>query len=165
MMSKPNRWMALGLMFATSALSVGACAPSGAYVEVDYPPRNIVAYPYVIYEGRSTYYVDGHWYYRDGARWAYYRDPPARLREYHEPRAPRAYPEPRHDYERVRHEEARRREFEHARHDDARRQEHKEHEGERPGHPRDSHADARAIQNTRGVTWRRLPPRTMCADA
>jgi hypothetical protein len=173
MMSKPKHWAALGFALATSVLSVGACAPSGAYVEVDYVPRNIVAYPHVIYAGRTTYYVDGRWYYRSGSGWAYYRDPPARLREYRYERAPRAYPEPRYDhergrreaarrreYERERHEEAyrrqyqhdrredaHRREYEHDRREDARRHEH-EHEHEHEQH--EGHADARRRDHARG---------------
>jgi hypothetical protein len=153
MMSKPNHWAALGFALATSVLSVGACAPSGAYVEVDYVPRNIVAYPHVIYAGRTTYYVDGRWYYRSGSGWAYYRDPPARLREYRYERAPRAYPERRYDHERdrreaarrreyERHEEAYRRQYQHDRREDARRHEH-EHE------QREGHADARRRDHAR----------------
>ena len=47
-----------------------------AYVEVQYVPPNIYAYPYTIYDGRRVYFVDGHWYYQRGRSWVYfYREP------------------------------------------------------------------------------------------
>jgi hypothetical protein len=133
MMSIPKSLIVFGFACATGALSVGACAPSGAYVEVDYAPPNVVAYPHVIYAGRPTYYVDGRWYYRDGPRWVYYSDPPARLREYHYERALRASPERRYAYQHDRHEEARRREYERERREQAhhREYEHDRHEAAR----------------------------------
>jgi hypothetical protein len=69
------------------------------YAEITYAPApveetEIYTYPSVVYEGRPHYYVSGRWWYRDGSRWAYYRNaPPAleRQRDYVQaaPRAPR----------------------------------------------------------------------------
>ena len=54
----------------------------GLYVEVETAPRHIETYPHTVYEGRPVYYYDGHWYYREGPRWVYYREEPRPLVEY-----------------------------------------------------------------------------------
>ena len=48
------------------------------YVYAD-TPGNIEAYPYVVYEGTPTYYVDGRWYRRTERGWGYYRSEPQPL--------------------------------------------------------------------------------------
>lgn len=50
-----------------------------AYVEASPVPANIEIYPHTFYEGRTVYFVNDNWYYRDGPRWAYYRQEPAPL--------------------------------------------------------------------------------------
>ncbi len=49
-----------------------------AYEDVG-PTIDINTYPHEVYEGRNVYYVNNRWYYRDGARWGYYRHEPAPL--------------------------------------------------------------------------------------
>jgi len=77
----------LRILFALSGLALlatlGGCVASlqaePVYVESGPVPVNIEIYPHTYYEGRTVYYVDNHWRYRDGARWAYYREEPAPL--------------------------------------------------------------------------------------
>ena len=75
----------------------GCYATAGAYtdadyVEADYVPARVDVYPSYVYAGRTVYLVDGHWYYRRGPRWVYYRSEPAELqrRRVYVQRAPRA---------------------------------------------------------------------------
>lgn len=49
---------------------------------VDAPPARIETYPYTVYANRRVYWVDGHWYYRRGPRWYYYRSEPPPLRHH-----------------------------------------------------------------------------------
>jgi hypothetical protein len=49
------------------------------YAEVTDAPVDVDVAPYVIYEGRTTYYTGGRWWYRDGDRWAYYHNEPEQL--------------------------------------------------------------------------------------
>ncbi|MEO7327806.1 MAG: hypothetical protein ABI193_04470, partial [Minicystis sp.] len=48
------------------------------YVEATEAPIEVEfqAYPQEQYEGHVVYYYHDRWYYRDGARWAYYRVEP-----------------------------------------------------------------------------------------
>lgn len=64
-----------------------------AYVEARVAPVGVYHYPWVYYEGRPVYLIDGRWYFHDGRRWRYYRQEPRvlyRERLYIEaaPRAP-----------------------------------------------------------------------------
>jgi hypothetical protein len=49
----------------------------------DYPPDSYIAtaQPFY-YEGRPAYFYNNRWFYRDGARWNYYRSEPAVLGGY-----------------------------------------------------------------------------------
>jgi hypothetical protein len=92
-------WQKL-MLGAVLAVSLSACLargrPASVYVEAS-APVGVETYPYVYYEGRPVYWVDGHWYHRRGPQWGYYREaPPAleRQRAYVQ-RAPSAYA-PRH---------------------------------------------------------------------
>jgi hypothetical protein len=73
----------LGLIGATSA----AYADS-LFVEVGSAPSAIETYPHTYHHGRRVYYYDdGHWYYRHGHAWRYYREEPRPLVEFrHSPR-------------------------------------------------------------------------------
>ena len=50
---------------------------------VDYdetgPVIDVNTYPHEVYGGRNVYYVNNRWYYRDGNRWAHYRNEPREL--------------------------------------------------------------------------------------
>jgi hypothetical protein len=90
------------LAFATLAFALGGCAvrarpvaygygsvqpvyaepaPVATYDDYVYEdsPGNVEAYPYVVYEGTPTYYVQGRWYRRTPRGWAYYRSEPQPL--------------------------------------------------------------------------------------
>ncbi|AKT43131.1 hypothetical protein [Chondromyces crocatus] len=61
-------------------------ASTGGYVYsdgdvayVDTVPADIYASPTVVYGGTNVYWVNGHWYYPYGGRWAYYRHEPPML--------------------------------------------------------------------------------------
>ncbi len=66
-----------------------ACALSGCYVRetastsavsvTSAEPRPLDTYPSTFYEGRNVHLYQGHWYYRDGERWTYYREEPPDL--------------------------------------------------------------------------------------
>jgi hypothetical protein len=77
----------LGLGVAFGATRVQA---EPVYIEVESAPRRVETYPHTVYEGHPAYYVDGRWYYREGPRWAYYREEPRPLFEF------RAGPSHRH---------------------------------------------------------------------
>ena len=86
-------WLLLGLVMSSMGCYATASGHADAdYVEVETVPPRIEVYPSYVYRGRTTYYVDGRWYYRHGPRWVYYREEPPELyrhRHYVE-RAPRA---------------------------------------------------------------------------
>ena len=73
----------VALLSLAAPLSVSGCVATleaePAYVEVSNVPSNIEIYPHEYYEGRTVYLVHDNWYYRDGTRWAYYRQEPAPL--------------------------------------------------------------------------------------
>jgi hypothetical protein len=71
--------LSAGIAWAASSTPAKA---DGLYVEVETAPREIESYPHTVYEGRPVYYYDGHWYYRHGPRWVYYREEPRPLVEY-----------------------------------------------------------------------------------
>jgi hypothetical protein len=110
----------IGLFALTASAARVQAEP--IFVEVETAPPAIEYAPQVVYLGHPAYYSQGHWYYRHGSRWAYYRDEPRPLYEYrarpahyhrdvrvvHERRAPAAR-EFRHE-ERARHHEGRRHE-------------------------------------------------------
>lgn len=76
---------------------VATVQPDPVYAEATYIPPRIETYPYVVYEGRPVYYVEGYWYVRRGPGWSYYRQEPPylhRQRTYVQ-QAPRA---PEHHY-------------------------------------------------------------------
>jgi len=50
-----------------------------AYAEATYVPPDVETYPQTTYDGRVVYLVNDRWYYRDGARWQYYRSEPEPL--------------------------------------------------------------------------------------
>lgn len=82
--------------FVTSGC-VATVQPDPVYAEATYIPPRIETYPYVVYEGRPVYYVEGYWYVRRGPGWSYYRQEPPylhRQRTYVQ-QAPRA---PEHHY-------------------------------------------------------------------
>ena len=69
--------------------------PAYATTEVTSAPVQIETYPSTVYEGRTVYLYNDHWYYRDRGRWAYYRKEPAPLSRHRHsvhtaPPAPRA---------------------------------------------------------------------------
>ena len=75
------RVAAAALSGAALLFSVG-CAVHTApppYVEAEYAPPNVGAYPSVVYEGHPNYYVGGRWYYRHRGKWVYYRNEPSML--------------------------------------------------------------------------------------
>jgi hypothetical protein len=84
-------------LLGLALLPVGCYATAGAYTEAEYVdvevvPAHVEVYPHYYYQGRTVYLVDGHWYYRRGPHWVYYRQEPPELyrhRVYVE-RAPRA---------------------------------------------------------------------------
>ena len=86
---------AIGICSIVGFLAGGCVAtvqPDPVYAEATYVPAYIETYPYVVYEGRPVYYVEGYWYVRRGPGWAYYRKEPPylyRQRAYVQP-APRA---------------------------------------------------------------------------
>jgi hypothetical protein len=54
-----------------------------AVVYVGGPPvADVEVYPAYVYGGTNVYFIGDRWYYRDGARWAYYREEPRELVEY-----------------------------------------------------------------------------------
>ena len=69
----------LGAALSTIAAGCGFAVESGYGYDSDYPPDTYIATTEPFYfDGRPTYWYGGHWYYRDGARWAHYdREPPA----------------------------------------------------------------------------------------
>ena len=78
------------LRFVGPALAAGVTAVTGCTVRtspepvhaataVTSAPVQIETYPSTVYEGRTVYLYDDHWYYRHRGRWAYYRDEPRLL--------------------------------------------------------------------------------------
>ncbi|HEY5372319.1 MAG TPA: hypothetical protein VIK01_01475 [Polyangiaceae bacterium] len=94
------------------ALASGCYAYAGAepeYVEVSAAPVDVEAAPHYVYEGRTVYYSNDHWYARDRGGWVYYRHEPQPLyrQRTHVQEAPRARDErrvapPREDAPRAR---------------------------------------------------------------
>jgi hypothetical protein len=88
--------------------ATGCYASAGAstqvdYVEADYVPARVEAYPRYDYAGRPVYLVNGRWYYRRGPGWVYYRhEPPVlyrrRVHVYQAPPAPSRHDARRHYY-------------------------------------------------------------------
>jgi hypothetical protein len=76
--------------------TVAAEVTAGDAVSVDAPPVDVQSYPHTEYEGRTTYYVNGRWYYPHGSRWYYYRHEPVELgrRRPYVQQAPPAYQAP-----------------------------------------------------------------------
>ena len=64
---------------AWAGLGSPSVASAQFYVEVHTAPSHIEEYPSTSYDGRPVYWYDGHWYYRRGPGWAYYRDEPRPL--------------------------------------------------------------------------------------
>lgn len=85
---------------AWAGLGSPSVASAQFYVEVHTAPSHIEEYPSTYYEGRPVYWYDGHWYYRRGPGWAYYRDEPRPLVVYRD--SPEWHHHPRH-YDRPRH--------------------------------------------------------------
>lgn len=82
----PIRTLSVSALIALSPLGCYATAHTHAYagaepvyVETDYIPVHVETYPRYEYAGRTVYLVDGHWYYRRGPRWVYFRDEPEEL--------------------------------------------------------------------------------------
>ncbi len=46
------------------------------YAEPAYIPPTVEVYPHYVYEGRTVYLIDDHWYTRHRGRWVYYRSEP-----------------------------------------------------------------------------------------
>ena len=68
-----------------------------AYVDATVAPVDVDVAPSYVYEGRTVYYVQNHWYARDRGRWVYYRSEPEPLYRHRTSvqRAPRAPERPR----------------------------------------------------------------------
>jgi hypothetical protein len=87
--------------YGRATLQPSAYSNYPAYSEAEYGyetvPANIVAQPYVVYEGARTYYVNGRWYRNTPRGWGYYRNEPAPLvrRRPYVQSAPPAYGGPR----------------------------------------------------------------------
>ena len=64
---------------AWAGLGSPSVASAQVYIELESAPPRIEEYPTTYYEGRPDYWYDGHWYYRSGPRWAYYREEPRPL--------------------------------------------------------------------------------------
>jgi hypothetical protein len=74
---------------AAGVIAVAVSAMAGCYATAEPPavdyadttsaPVDIDTYPSVVYGGQPVYFYGDHWWYRDGARWSYYRDEPAEL--------------------------------------------------------------------------------------
>lgn len=81
MFKYPKTVMAAASLVILLALEgcVATLQAEPAYVEASTVPANIEIYPHTFYEGRTVYFVNDNWYYRDGPRWAYYRQEPAPL--------------------------------------------------------------------------------------
>jgi hypothetical protein len=60
-----------GYVQATPAPVVVAPTDTVTYTTVDFDAAST---PYVVYEGRPTYYYGGAWYYRDGGGWRGYNN-------------------------------------------------------------------------------------------
>lgn len=81
------------------ATTYGVAEPVG-YVELTAAPIDVGVYPHSYYNGRSVYFVDDRWMYRDRGRWMYYRQEPPELyrqRPYVQQAPPayrRSYPAP-----------------------------------------------------------------------
>lgn len=122
-------WVALassGCLVRGEAVAVDPGPPPQTTVyaeEVDTAPViNIETYPQTTYEGRTVYYYQDRWYFRNGPRWTYYRREPPALIEHRRHVVVVRPEEHREEHrEEVRHEERR----------DEHRDEHKEghHEG------------------------------------
>jgi hypothetical protein len=54
------------------------------YTDTTGAPVDIVTYPSFVYMGQPVYFYGDHWWYRDGARWSYYRSEPVELRGHRE---------------------------------------------------------------------------------
>ena len=81
-MSTNGRAIPIRNVFLAAALVIlAACSVTTepAYAEVETAPPNIETYPQTVYEGRTVYLVNEHWYYRHGNHWAYYRQEPEYL--------------------------------------------------------------------------------------
>jgi hypothetical protein len=120
-MTKRHISAALIGLFALTGAATQVKADEPIFVEVETAPPAYEMSPHTVYMGHPAYYVDGHWYYRHGSRWAYYRDEPRPLIEFRS-RPARYHREPRMVHERraVEAREVRRDEHE-RRHEERRR--------------------------------------------
>lgn len=130
--------------------AAGCYATAGAYTEADYvdadhEPPEIDVYPHSIYDGRTVYLVNGHWYYRRGPRWVYYRAEPAELYQR------RMYYERDHERRVVEHRDRERREAE-ERHEQERREDER-----RPAEHRDLERREERHEQERGDEEHRDP--------
>lgn len=132
-MSNSNRVVSRFAVWLTlAALGVGGCyahaSTEPVWVEAEYTPARIEVYPHTVYEGRTVYLVNDHWYTRERGRWVYYRVEPEPL---YRQRAivQKAPPAPhRHGRPRVVHERRGEREHRHHREADRVRERHHVHE-------------------------------------
>jgi hypothetical protein len=88
-MNKSFKTMLKGVLLAGMAFAGAAAARAQIQVSVGFPGAEFVATAQpVFFEGHAAYWYGGHWYYRDGRAWRYYRDEPVFLRDHrmhHEP--------------------------------------------------------------------------------
>lgn len=90
----------LGAFVATAACEVGVAEYPDEYYD-GYPPDAYIATTAPIYyDGYPSYWWNGHWYYRTGGRWRFYRHEPTILYE----RRVHAPPPIRRNYEPAFHE-------------------------------------------------------------
>src|SRR5262249_48892904 len=75
-----RRFAALGVLLALGGCTIPAGPPVG-YTSVTYGDP-YYDYPRTVYDGRTVYYVDHRWVYRDADRWYYYRSEPPALHRY-----------------------------------------------------------------------------------
>jgi hypothetical protein len=76
-LSSPSSWLVIAALGLTGCYAHASTEP--VWVEADYTPARIEAYPHTVYEGRVVYLVNDHWYTRERGRWVYYRVEPEPL--------------------------------------------------------------------------------------
>jgi hypothetical protein len=81
-MNKKIKTMLKSVLCGGVLAASATVARSQIEVSVGFPtPEFIATAAPVIFEGHSAYWYGGHWYYRDGRAWHYYRDEPGFLRD------------------------------------------------------------------------------------
>ena len=77
-----GEWFGLVMIGAVAGCSFNSGEPV-AYAEINSATINDTSfYPHTTFEGREVYLVGKTWMFKDGARWAYYREEPDLLRRH-----------------------------------------------------------------------------------